>query len=164
MAIDAETTRRMTNWARWKVGGASIELAMSSAYDLEARGRREAVSVPLMNGEALDVDRAVHDLPGELVLVVEQHWLKRGSVGRKAKRCGCAISTFYRRLEDAHYRVQVYLLELRRRRPDAALTYPGTLSSAQLERLGAPACTSCGERHWLRERCPALDAPVVKPA
>jgi hypothetical protein len=152
MAIDAEITRLMTNWARWKLGGAAIGVAMSGAYDLEAPGRREAVSMPLLNGEAADVERAVMDLPGELFHVVEQFWLKRGSIQHKAKRCGCAIATLYRRLDDAHERIQLYLKALRQRSQHAR-------TRALDRHAEAPRCVSCGARHWLRDAC----NPVVKP-
>lgn len=81
----AEIERLMTNWARWK-SGVSMSVAISGAYDLEARGRREAGSVPLLNGEASDVDAAVSSLPAELYDVVTIHWLgqKRDQVRKSA--------------------------------------------------------------------------------
>lgn len=144
MAIAAETSRMMRNWARWKTG-APIGLAVSSAYQLEGRGRREEAPIPLLNGEALDVDKAVHDLPGELYHVVEQYWLKRGTMRDRARRCHCSEATFYRRLDDAHSRVHIYLDALRdahRRR-----------AASDSERRRMPRCTRCGDLHWLREAC-----------
>jgi hypothetical protein len=93
---DAETHRMMTNWARWKTG-APIGLAVSGAYELEARGRREETSIPLLNGEAIDVDKAVDLLPKQVSLVVAEYWLRKGTVGRSC-RCRCSSKTFYLRL------------------------------------------------------------------
>lgn len=64
----------MQNWARWK-SGAPIGVAISGAYDLEAPGRRDVGSMPLLNGEAADVDQAVSALPPELYDVITVHWL-----------------------------------------------------------------------------------------
>lgn len=148
MTIAAETERLMRNWARWKTG-APIGLAVSSAYELEGRGRREEAPVPLLNGEAMDTEKAVLDLPGDLFHVVELHWLKRGTIAEKARRCHCSEATYYRRLDDAHSRVHIFLDAMRatHRRHAAVLG----------QTLAKPTCTRCGERHWLSEPCAAVD-------
>lgn len=105
MAIDAEITRIMTNWARWK-SGVSLRAGVSAAYDMESHGRREEAPVPLANGEAMDVDAVVVMLPEELCTPVREWWLRGGTVEAKAKRCRCAVATLYRRLEHAHERVR----------------------------------------------------------
>jgi DNA-directed RNA polymerase specialized sigma24 family protein len=105
---EAETGRLMQNWAQWK-SGASISVAVSSAFNLEARGRREAVSVPLLNGEASDVDAAVDALPADLRAVVTEHWLAKGTAEKHAKVCGCEIRTYYRRLDHAHERIRALM-------------------------------------------------------
>ena len=149
MAIAAETERMMRNWARWKTG-APIGVSSSSAYELEGRGRREEVSIPLLNGEAIDVDKAVHDLPGWLHEAVWQYWIRGGSVEEKARRCHCAVKTLYRRLDEAHGRIHVCLDARRQaiRRVAAVDTAAGA----------APRCTRCSDRHWLREACATTDA------
>jgi hypothetical protein len=155
MAIAAETERMMRNWARWKTG-APIGLAVSSAYELEGRGRREEAPIPLLNGEAMDVDKAVLDLPGELFQVVEQHWLKRGTVKDKARRCHCSEATFYRRLDDAHARVHIFL--------DANRERHRRLAAHDARARLAPRCTRCGELHWLREPCAQAEGePLSNP-
>jgi hypothetical protein len=113
----------MRNWAAWKVSGSSIDAAMSaahvsmtSAYSLEARGRRSDVSIPLFDAEALDVDQAVGHLPEQLKLVVAEYWLRKGTTMQKVRRCRCAVATFYRRLGHAHSRVHLHLAGLRQRR------------------------------------------------
>lgn len=131
--IDAETERRMRNWARWRLG-VPIGLAVSGAYDLEAPGRREETSIPLLNGEAMDVDKAVDELPEDLKAVVKEYWLRNGTVTQKAKACRCAIATFYRRLHQAHQRVHDHLEQLRARgarlRQAAAVVKPAPAAAA----------------------------------
>ena len=118
---EAETARLMNNWAHWKAG-VSISVAVSSAFNLEARGRREAVSVPLLNGEAADVDAAVDALPRELHQVVVMHWLgettdhrgkprkmRAATIEQRAQACSCAVATYYRRLEHAHARIRALM-------------------------------------------------------
>jgi DNA-directed RNA polymerase specialized sigma24 family protein len=113
----------MLNWARWTHDGASIDVAMSGAYTLEARGTRADASMPLLNGEALDVDKAVRALKAELLAVVKEHWLRKGSARQKAKKCRCAIATFYRRLDEAHARIRVHLDDMRERGRRAGEAY-----------------------------------------
>ncbi len=98
----------MTNWALWK-SGASISCAVTAAWGLEAKGRREATSIPLLNGEASDVDHAVESLPPELQDVVKEHWLKKGTVEKHARSCRCSVPTYYRRLSHAHERVRALM-------------------------------------------------------
>ena len=105
---EAETARLMQNWAQWR-SGASISVAVSSAFDLEARGRREAVSVPLLNGEAVDVDSAVEALPTDLHVVVIEHWLKKGTAEKHARECGCGLTTYWKRLGHGHERIRALM-------------------------------------------------------
>jgi DNA-directed RNA polymerase specialized sigma24 family protein len=125
--IDVDTKRMMENWIRWKLGGGGPgNPSVTSNYDLEARGRREQISTPLLNGEAIDVDAAVDKLPAQLKNVIVQYWLRRGSARQKAKACRCAPDTFYRRLAQAHDAIREHLKALRRRgeRVRAALDRP----------------------------------------
>jgi hypothetical protein len=121
-ARQAEIHRLMSNWAQWKVGGASISLALSGAYRLAARGRRDAGSVPLIDGEALAVDHAVTSLPRELRQAIEARWLdelpdqhgrprkrRSASLTARAQACGCSLPTYYRRLDRAHEQVMALL-------------------------------------------------------
>lgn len=114
MAVNAETTRLMTNWARWK-SGVSISAAVSSAYNMEGHGRRDETPTPLINGEAVDVDAAVKLLPAELVDVVAVWWLRGGRAEDKAARCKCSVASLYRRLDYAHGRIRAHLSALRER-------------------------------------------------
>jgi DNA-directed RNA polymerase specialized sigma24 family protein len=112
MAIDWESRRIMLNWAQWK-SGSPIGLASSNAYELEARGRHEETPIPLLNGEALDVDKAISELPPELSVAVAEYWLRKGTIREKLRRLRCAAETFYRRLDQAHRRVREHLQRLR---------------------------------------------------
>lgn len=124
MTINVETQRLMTNWAMWKYSGGSIGLAMSGAYALEARGRREEVSMPIIDGEALDVDQAIEQLNDPLKLVLAEYWLRTGTIMKKVRSCRCAVATFYRRLDYSHSRIHAHLaaLKQRRRAVNAALS------------------------------------------
>lgn len=106
----------MLNWAAWKLGGGSFFPPVTSAYDLEARGRHEETSVELINGEAIDVERGMATLADELKLVVAEYWLRRGTVRQKLKSCRCSSRTFYRRLDQAHRQIHEYIGALRGRR------------------------------------------------
>lgn len=128
MAIDADTTRMMTNWARWRDGSGMGGCAITAAYDLEARGRREEVSVPLINGEAVDVDGAVGLLRPELKQAVVQWWCKGGTIERKAKVCGCWPKTLYNRIEEAHRQIHAHLRDLRERGRQARELYARKVS------------------------------------
>lgn len=112
--IEDETQRRMINWVRWKTG-APIGLAVSSAYALEAPGRREETSIPLLNGEAMDVDVAVEVLPLELKLAIDEYWLRKGTIRQKLHRCRCGAKVFYLRLDQAHGRIRQHLQVLKNR-------------------------------------------------
>lgn len=132
----AETQRLMQNWARWRLGG-SGRMPRSGAYDLAARGHREMVSDPLIDGEAAETDAAVIALPAELYDAVTVRWLGhiRPPMSRKAKlhshagdplervptstaqqqavACGVPLRTYYRRLSHAHARIRA-LMQARR--------------------------------------------------
>lgn len=116
MAIDVETQRRMENWARWRAdkGSSAGFIGMTNAYELEGRGRRAEMSIPLLNGEAMAVDQAVARLPHELKPVVEWYWLEKGTSRQKAAKCRCSPATFYSRLRQAHLRIAAHLSEQRR--------------------------------------------------
>lgn len=118
--VDAETHRLMTNWVRWKTG-APMGMAVSGAYDLEAPGRREETSIPLLNGEASDTDEAIDLLPEELQLVIAEYWLRKGTIRQKFHRCRCSERTFYRRLHQAHRRIKEHFQIVKNRRTRAAM-------------------------------------------
>lgn len=111
MAIDTETQRLMTNWARWRLG-MSIRIAMTAAYSLEGRGPRADVAMPLFDGEAVEVNQAVDLMAEELRQAVVEYWLKSEPVERKAARCLCTVRRFYKRLDRAHAVVREHRRQL----------------------------------------------------
>ncbi len=113
MALDPEMTRLMLNWTQWRCGG-SIRMAMSGAYDGMPRDPWDE-PIPLMNGEAVDVEAAVERLEEHIRKATEEFWLRTGNARDKAKRCGCSEAALYRRLDQAHAFVRAYLNELRAR-------------------------------------------------
>ena len=121
MAIDTETERMMNNWALWR-SGSMTGCAVSGAYELEARGRHGDTPMPLINGEAVEIDQAVQLLDYTQRSAVEEFWLRTGPVVDKARRCGCAVAALYRRLERAHQAIRAHrqqLLERAQRIRDA---------------------------------------------
>ena len=112
--ISDETKRVMENWALWRSGGL-VDSSSSRAYELEARGIRAETPLPMMIGEAIEVDAAVQKLDRDLRLVVEERWLRTGPMHEMAKRLGCALMTIYRRLERAHRAIDAYRRERRDR-------------------------------------------------
>lgn len=130
--IRAETERLMRNWAMWKQSGGTLNMAVTTAYELEGRGRREETSIPLLNGEAIDVDAAVKTLTVELAKVVDEYWLRRGNIMQKVRRCRCAVATFYRRLDLAHGQVHAHMDALRQRSRRFAEAYKGSPSQTPL--------------------------------
>ena len=114
VAISFETERVMTNWARWRTG-ALVGLSVSGAYQLEAKGPRAETPIPIINGEAVEVDQAVQSLDAPLKGAVEEYWLRSGPVVDMARRLGCGVTTLYRRLERAHQAVELFRHQLRAR-------------------------------------------------
>lgn len=116
MAIDNETDRLMRNWAAWRItSGRESQRVISSAYTLEARGRRASVSVPMFDPEASEVDDAVKLLETTVRQAVLEFWLRAGPVVDKARRLGCTSRTLYRRLERGYRAINAYRTERRRR-------------------------------------------------
>lgn len=113
MAIDAETERVMRNWAMWRAGSLT-GVPVSGAYDLEAPGHRGDTAIPLINGEAVEVEQAVQAIDEQLRTVLEEYWLKSGPIEMKARRCACCVATLYRRLDRAHAAIKAHRAELRK--------------------------------------------------
>lgn len=147
---EAETVALMTNWALWKVSGGDTAAGVggsgiiSSAYNLEARGRRAAVAIPLINGDAVIVDQAVRALPAELRQVINVHWLqqiedKRGrlrpwphaNTEQRARACGCQVRTYWRRLGHAHERIRALMRAKKVQAAESARLYRASLKPSE---------------------------------
>src|SRR6185437_16457026 len=69
-AIDDDIERRLLNWGLWRGGGLDYAQANASdetfdGYGTGSRGYRET-RMPVLAGEAIDTDRAIHRLAEDL--------------------------------------------------------------------------------------------------
>lgn len=136
---EAEIQQIMNNWALWCAGGAAADgISMTNAYDLAGRGRRDAKATTLLNGEAVDVDAAVRALPDDLRAVIVERWLKKGSAEQHAARCGCSVSTYYRRLDAGHERIRALLRAKRDQAERARAQYRAHRRNYSEGNLAAP--------------------------
>lgn len=64
--LNEDVERMLNNWALWRVGGGPNGVGYATTdYSLEGRGRRAELAMPVINGEAIDVDNLVERLPFE---------------------------------------------------------------------------------------------------
>lgn len=96
--------RMLENWARWLFGDTVQSLvAISSIYHLGPKPPRYGNTMPIINGEAIDLDRAIRRLARrhQQTLEVEmQDWLYPTKI-LKARRCGVCVRTYQTRIEEA---------------------------------------------------------------
>lgn len=135
---DDDLERRLGNWAAWYYSGRSAAGSsgiISSIYKGGPRGRRVGNIMPVIDGEAIETDAAVDQLPRELREALRAHylrvsptgkWLGTLSDGRVAEALGCARSTLAERMERARQRLR---LELNQRRQRAS--YMSTVAVGQ---------------------------------
>lgn len=125
---DDDLERRLKNWADWCHSGRSAAGSsgiISSIYKGGPRGRRVGNVMPVIDGEAIETEAAIDQLPRELREALRAYylrvspagkWLGTLSDGRVAEAIGCARSTLADRLERARCRLRVELNA--RRRPE----------------------------------------------
>lgn len=105
MDVDHETQRLLENWARYRIFGDDdgVGFGCSTLADLESRGRRDEVRIPILAGEGFDVDRTIKTLPTphERYLVAE--YIKTGTQAERARWAGCAVNTYKARVQLAIY-------------------------------------------------------------
>jgi hypothetical protein len=108
--------QRLLNWARWRAGGgaagnlgyAAVKWAGGAKGGRD--GYREAV-IPTSDVEASETDDAVNRLhPGGLRLAVYACYCGRGAEAERARELGIAVSTMYRRVEQAHDQLAEHFL------------------------------------------------------
>lgn len=96
--------RMLQNWARWLNGGEQRGgIAPFPAYNLGPRPPRYGNTMPMINGEAVDLDKAIKRIPKRYQQSLEvdtQDWLYPTQV-LKARRCGVCVKTYKARLDDA---------------------------------------------------------------
>ena len=75
--LPQDFTRRMVNWARWKLGGIATAEISSVYADQTGGGYREA-PIPLLVGEAEDTEAAINAIPERYRYAVQQVWVYLG--------------------------------------------------------------------------------------
>lgn len=96
--------RMLENWARWLFGSSSESLScISNIYQAGPRPPRGGNVMPTINGEAIDLDKAIRRLHirYQSVLKIEvQDWLYP-TQALKASRCAMSVPTFKKSLDQA---------------------------------------------------------------
>lgn len=100
-----DIVRLLTNWAMWMAG--DIRRGGGSqfpAYNLALPGPRAGNVIPVLAGEAEDVDKIIGSLPRRYQQPLRMHYCWPGRADRsKAKSCGCCLNTYKARVDDAHW-------------------------------------------------------------
>ena len=135
---DDDLERRLANWAAWCHSGRSATGSsgiISSIYKGGPRGRRVGNVMPVIDGEAIETEAAVDQLPRELREALRAYylrvspagkWLGTLSDGRVAEAIGCARSTLADRLDRARHRLRLELNQRRQR-----VGYMSTVTAGQ---------------------------------
>lgn len=119
MAIIEDVERRLLNWARWKIGGCAGGMGYASVNfsGLPSGGSKGAI---VQSGEPEETERAVSSLDLELQVCVRLWYLEgRMTAVAKAARLGCCVPVMYRRREQAHRKIQVWLSDRAQERRSA---------------------------------------------
>lgn len=104
MARSEDVERRLLNWARWRIGGASGGLGYAKASLGESPGAsryRESI-IPTNGAEAAETEAVVRCLEADLQRVVDLHYFEGLSVAMIAVRLSCSAATVYGRLDRVH--------------------------------------------------------------
>lgn len=139
--IESEIERMLDNWARWSSGGGLAAHCAVSVYDLGGRGSRAATTMPVIDGEALDIDGIVRGLKFEHEQVLYARYkrellLERAAMGKVvrvrlphfpssftdeqiAKRLRITRMTYFNRWHAARALVASRYADLRRRHRQA---------------------------------------------
>lgn len=82
MSVEEDLERRLENWARWYWGGSKGSVGTSSIYCQGARPRRYGEApMPIINGEAVETDTAIHQLIAELQTALRARYLRLAEAG-----------------------------------------------------------------------------------
>lgn len=96
--------RMLDNWARWLFGDEQkSRVSLSGIYNLGPRPPRYGNTMPIINGEAIDLDKAIKRLSTrdqEILKIYIQDWLYPTDM-LKAKRLAVCLNTYKSRLEQA---------------------------------------------------------------
>lgn len=119
MARMHDIERRLLNWARWKIGGASGGLGYARAKDehrVDGEGYDAQSVVPTIDCEADETDQAVRALEGRLRATLEAVYVDGGGMRQKAKKLCCTEATIHSRVDEAHRRISGWLSDKRQQR------------------------------------------------
>lgn len=97
--ITHDFERRMRNWGRWSARGGDAQVSPSSMWSCAPNGGYREATVPILDGEASDTDRALNTVPVRYRQAVMLFWQYDGqSLVWLARRCGEGVD--YRTFED----------------------------------------------------------------
>jgi len=99
-----DVVRMLTNWAMWLAGDTRHgSRSPFPAYNLAAPGPRAGNVIPVLSGEAEDVNTVISTLPLRYQRPLQMHYCWPGRSDRsKAAACACALNTYKDRLDHAH--------------------------------------------------------------
>jgi hypothetical protein len=115
---------RLNEWALWQLGSTGRAVGGISpfpAYNLAGRGRGYADQAPpdthfvlgvADEARCMEVDRCVCALEPLLRQVVEEFYLRVGTIEMMAARCACTSRTVFRRIDTAHTLILRYLNDI----------------------------------------------------
>lgn len=98
-----ELVRLLSNWALWLAGGQRSGGSPYPAYNLAPRPPRYGNVMPILSGEAEDVDHVILTLGVRYQQPLRMHYCWPGRSDRsKASSCSCCLNTYKARLKEAH--------------------------------------------------------------
>ena len=100
--LDTFVVKKLQLWAEWRLRKADGGLGYPKKSAFERVSPSATFWTPELDGELIDVDKAVSALITERRDVLMQSYTQSGTKEQKAKRCGISIRTYDLRLELAH--------------------------------------------------------------
>jgi hypothetical protein len=87
--IEADLDRLLHNWTMWKSGAGRGGMGYAaSSYDLEGRGSRAGVTMPVIDGEAMLIDGLVNALVFEERQALHARYLRQVLLATPAEHAG----------------------------------------------------------------------------
>jgi hypothetical protein len=100
---DQEIVRLLSNWALWVSGSNRRKASPYPAYNLAPPSARYINMIPVLNGDAEDVDHVIGTLDARYQKPLQMHYCWPGRSDRsKAAACTCCLNTYKLRLDRAH--------------------------------------------------------------
>lgn len=95
-----EIERMLNNWALWVFSGRSSISSISPypAYNLAPPPPRSGSTMPILSGEAEELDKIIQGIDQRLGRAIAVFYLWNDTQEQKAKRCGVCVNTFKDRL------------------------------------------------------------------